>query len=592
MLRDTATIQYDQCLIPWTCYFGISSSPIAKNRFLPKERLSARANANGWSVPSNQHGGPHSMVRFIPGALFCCYAATTALAQAPSSVRVQEVEAVLLTPLASYSQAGQRFELRTSLPLHFGAAPLLPPGTILRGTVRKANRIGYGIRRERAQLELDFDPVSHPGNPAIQCSVRLAGIDNAREQVGRDNRINGILAASSPNSLLQGIWFRPPSAILQRGARGATGLTGPVGALQSRLAPHPIGAAITVVSRILLFSLPNAEIELPPGTQLILRIAVDDGFESLVALTDVPPAAQPMSLSPDDEEYLRQAPTDIRNASGMLVADRINFAFFGDQPSIAAAFGAAGWKPSDPLTRKSFARSYSAFTSMRSYDTAPVSPLHYQRRLPDLVFQRSFNTMSKRHHIRLWKVEAPPGASSDSSSETTLWLGAATHDIGIAFDWSRFSLTHRVDTFLDTERSKVLNDLSAVRCLRKLTLLDRPAFDGGAATDGKLAVAEVQPCESSVASAQQGPMRLLRPSIPIHQRLSRRLVLETRQHFIRGSAYYWTYRGVRRVATALRRAPSHSNALAGKAAPSIQAPAATARSAPSVSAPPRANSLR
>ena len=42
--------------------------------------------------------------------------------------------------------------------------------------------------------------------------------------------------------------------------------------------------------------------------------------------------------------------------------------------------------------------------------------LEAEGRLPDLVFQKSFNTLAKRHHVRLWQVEVPGG---------TAWVGAA-----------------------------------------------------------------------------------------------------------------------------------------------------------------------
>ncbi len=455
----------------------------------------------------------------------------------------QDLHAKLLTPIASYSKPGQYFEIRTGPPVEFGMDSILAEGTILRGKIRSAKGVGIGIRRERAQVELEFQRCAPPGHPAAACSVELIEIENAREQVARGNRIHGILAASNPNSLFQGIWFRPAGAFFHR---SPTGLTGPVGALQSRIAPNPLGAAIAITTKLLLFSLPNSDVELPTGTELIVRVQVSDVADHAL-LPVASPLPQSETFEPHEHAYFQGIPTEIKNASSNVVSDRINFVFRGTRQAVATAFAAAGWTTADALTRKSFAKSYAAFTSLRGYETAPVSPLFYQHRQPDLVYQKSFNSMSKRHHIRFWRIEDPTG------TEEPLWVAAATHDIGIAFDWNRLSLTHRVDEFLDRERSKVLNDLSAAQCLSRLTLLDRPALSGGT-TDGKLAIATIASCEP-VAGNLAMLARLQRPRNPMPIRVIRRLVLETRQYVTRGNAYYWAYRGVRKAVVSLR--PPH-----------------------------------
>ncbi len=468
----------------------------------------------------------------------------------PQTQIQQRVHGKLLNPIASYSPSGQRFAIRLGAPAAFGEMPILPEGTILQGTVREARRVGLGIRRERAQMRLDFEKCTPPGFPSAPCLVELLDIENAREQVAKGNRIHGVLAASNPNSLFQGIWFRPAGAFLRR---SPAGLTGPVGALQHRIAPSPIGAAITVSSRLVLFSLPNTDIELPAGTELILRIKASTIVgDPVLPLSAVPPPAVPLNDS--QIAYLENLPTEIRNASGKLVGDRLNLLFRGSRSEIETAFGTAGWTTADPLTRKSFAKSYAAFTSLRCYAQAPVSPLFYQRSTPDFVFQKSFNTMAKRHHIRFWRI-APDSQDPDAPQ---LWAAAATHDIGIAFDWNRFSLTHRIDDFLDTERSKVLNDLASSKCVRQLTMLDRPAL-AGKATDGKLAVLELNPC--SVPSGESPAPVLPKPSNPMPARVTRRLVLETRYYITRANAYYWAYRAVKKTTDSLRRLPQQAPAV-------------------------------
>lgn len=118
------------------------------------------------------------------------------------------------------------------------------------------------------------------------------------------------------------------------------------------------------------------------------------------------------------------------------------------------SFAAAGWSTTEPLNAKTFARTYQAFSAMTTYPNAPVSSLYYDGRPAGVVFQKSLNTLAKRHHIRLWPVEL---------AGQEFWLGAATHDIGVGFDWSRMSITHRIDPYLDRERSIIFDDLTKGR---------------------------------------------------------------------------------------------------------------------------------
>ena len=190
----------------------------------------------------------------------------------------------------------------------------LPAGSIISGSVVKARQIGFGLRRERAILELRFDTCQSPSGEPIACSVSLQAIDNARESVLSRGRITGILAASHPHSWLGGIWVRPGNAF---SARTAAGLTGTSGRLQSVILPTPIGAVLAVGSRLLLFRLPDAEIELPAGTNLILRIGSESSGD------ETPPAPTRFLSSGAESELAALNPTVV-GAGGRSVADIVN----------------------------------------------------------------------------------------------------------------------------------------------------------------------------------------------------------------------------------------------------------------------------
>lgn len=441
----------------------------------------------------------------------------------------------LLTPLASYSAPGTPFQAQVIAPQLARRTALLPDGTLLVGSVREAHSLGLGLKRERATLALDFEHCQLPSGEMLACTVQLLSVDNARETVAAGSRIEGVLAASHPHSWLSGVWYRPTSTLLHR---SAAGLTGAGGMLQSKLAPTLPGAALVVASRLILFRMPDSEIELPRGTELNVLVTANSGQAEEAeesGLTEV---------SGGHADWLRQQSPEVTRADPRKSAsDILNIALQGSREQIIQAFQAAGWVEPEPLTGRTMRKTYAAFAGMRNYATAPVSPLLYQGRLPDLVFLKSFNSLAKRHHIRLWQVERPDG--------TAVWLGAATHDTAITLDWSHVNLTHRIDPRVDRERNKVIADLAGAGCLADLGILARAsqvrlASDAGdAITDGAMLVANLQPCATPEAAATDGTQVLTRPHHAMLALATRRFVLEMRQYLTRGNAYYLGYRAVR-----------------------------------------------
>jgi len=451
------------------------------------------------------------------------------IAVAAAATPAHDVQLRLLSPLASYSPKGTAFLARVLGPVDDNGSATLPPGTLIRGTVQKSSSVGLGLRRERAYLALQFHACELPAGEPFACDVKLLAVDNAREVVLKGNRIRGILAASHPHSWLSGLWFKPAAALFHR---PASGLSGAGGMVYTHLVPNPIGAAAVLASRLILFRMPDSDIELPAGTDLVARISVPGGLASFKASPQ-----EDETWTADLLEWLRSAPHEIIRPDRGPSGDIINFAFLGSFTELTKAFQSAGWFTADPLNAKTFARTYQAFAAMRSYSKAPVCTLHYQDRPPDIVFQKSFNSLSKRHHIRLWMYEFQ-GA--------TVWLGAATHDTAITFEWSRMNFTHRIDPQIDRERTKILNDLDDAGCLDGYSAVDReglarvPADGGEIVTDGALALARLRSCHAAASAPS-----LTKPRKNLFVTSLSRIILETRHYVTRGNAYYWAYRTAR-----------------------------------------------
>jgi len=429
----------------------------------------------------------------------------------------------LLTPITSYSPAGTRFDAKVIGPELREGVDFLPNGSTVTGKLDKTGSVRLGLWRERALLKLEFDGCKLPDGTAIGCEVTLEGVDNAREKV-TENRVEGVLAASHPYCWLNGFWYRPVTSLISHSATGATGAEG---ALYAHFAPTPLGAVAVLTSRLVLLRLPDPEIELPAGTDLLARVQVRGAFT---------PALEPRApLRPELSEWVGGQSEEVYLPDKKLAGDLIHLVFVGSGEQVERAFRAAGWTPSDPLTRRSFARMYSAFLAMKADPSAPVAPLTYRGSTAAMVFQKTYNTVAKRHHIRIWPA---------SFAGTQLWLAAATHDTAIALDTKRMSLTHRIDPLIDRERSTVVNDLLNAGCISKMGLVERPQAvrlaDSGkpGVTDGNATVLFLNDCSAPAPPTSEVPVLQ-------HRRITlvtRRFVLEDRQYLVRGSAFYWIYR--------------------------------------------------
>jgi len=446
-------------------------------------------------------------------------------ASAAADERGQSMVIRLLTPVASYSHAGTRFDATVIGPVLRGGVDFLPSGTVVTGTVTKSASVRFGVLRERAKLELRFDGCRLPGGAAVECTVSLEGVDNAREKVNGD-RIKGVLAASHPYSWLNGLWYRPGTLLV---SRSAYGLTGAGGEIYTHLAATPLGAAALISSEMLLYRLPDPEISFPSGTEMLVRVQVPDDFS---------PSPEPlMPLSPEWCEWVASQPEAVYLPDKRLAGDIIQLVFVGSRQQLERAFLAAGWSTVQPLNRRSFTHMYSAFLSMKADPTAPIAPLVYRGSTAALSFQKTLNTVAKRHHIRIWPASFP-------GTDEQVWLAAATHDTTIALDPKRLTLTHRIDRFIDRERSAVVNDLSSAGCLSGIGSVERPkavrrpGSGKPSVTDGNAALMFLADCSApETAASDLGAPHRWRLTLAL-----RRFFLGDRQYVWRENPYYWAYR--------------------------------------------------
>ena len=456
--------------------------------------------------------------------ILCCAFAAAALGANP----LASVELRLTTPLTSYgSKPGTGFESVVVSSRADNGRVFLPPGTIVRGEVRKRKAVGMGIRHERASLELEFQEYQLPDGERFPFEANLRALDNARESVTENGAIRGVLAARSPHGYLQGVWHKPSLELFQRSFIGLTGVSGKV---FTELSMGPISAAAIFGVRVALFRMAEPEIQLPPGTEMRIHV--------MKVPTTAPWFEPPEEMEIDSEltAALRDRAADIHRADGRMERDIINIAFAGTRAELIAAFQLAGWHEADHWSFRTVQRGFMAYNRQAGFATAPMSKLYYQSREADLVFQKSLDTMSKRHHIRIWQAEV---------DGEEIWLGAATHDIGVTFKEGSF--THRIHPKIDYEREKIVADLAFNGCIDGSAHVDRTRLkrewdEGlGIVSDGRLAIVSMRDaCSPRDEFALRAGFIKKSPRSGTSG-LARRLILEGRNYVLRNNVYYMVY---------------------------------------------------
>jgi LssY C-terminus len=162
--------------------------------------------------------------------------------------------------------------------------------------------------------------------------------------------------------------------------------------------------------------------------------------------------ATPSAPLPPD--LLSQIPRRIADKDGNP-GDMVNFLLIGSEDQVKAAFQAAGWVQVDRDTGNAVLQALVASLSKQAYLTMPMSQLYLFGRPQDYGFAHAepLTVVTTRHHLRIWKSAFTVGGEP-------VWVGAATHDMGLERDQRNGKLTHHIDPNVDDERGFLGRSLS------------------------------------------------------------------------------------------------------------------------------------
>ncbi len=196
-------------------------------------------------------------------------------------------------------------------------------------------------------------------------------------------------------------------------------------------------------------------------------------------------AQQPVPPIP---EFVPRSATKSGRASG----DPLNLIFLGTEADLDAAFVQAGWVGAKPASVGTVTREIVAGLTNHQAIGAPLSTQYFQGRRQDAAYQLAGPNARVRHHARVWLLDSLSG----------VWVGAATHDVGMRVNPFIGRFTHRISPAVDDERDRVVKELEITGCaalVDYVTLPNAPTSGRNAAgqafvTDGRAAVISVRPC--------------------------------------------------------------------------------------------------
>ena len=181
-----------------------------------------------------------------------------------------------------------------------------------------------------------------------------------------------------------------------------------------------------------------------------------------------------------DDKLFSKIPRRISDRTGDP-GDMVNFLIIGSQDAMEKVFTTAGWVQVDVNVKDTLLHGLLESISKESYLTMPMSPLYLFGRRQDYGWAHAepISVVASRNHLRTWK--APFEADGQ-----TLWVGAATHDVGFEKDQRNNGLTHKIDPNVDLERDYVEKTLAATGLVAEVThiLPKNPMLEAKTATGG------------------------------------------------------------------------------------------------------------
>jgi opacity protein-like surface antigen len=439
-----------------------------------------------------------------------------------------KLEIRLQQPISSYAtHKGTRISGVLVAPLTERGEMLLPLGTTVEGSVVAVRKVGLGVVHETARIELQFDRVVLADGTSVPLQCKVNEVENARESVDAQGRIQGIRS----------------TATLSNRASGFVG---------SLAFGDPIAAIFTTAASASVLRFSEPEISLPAGTELIAELTAPIVLPKTEPIL-VPPIATTPADRADLLKLVEELPFRTYTDKSHVPSDITNLIFIGSADEVQRAFAASDWVKVDSLTAESTYATIRSVAENQGYKSAPMSTLLLGGQSPAYAYAKTLNTFSKRHHLRIWATSLPWEGQ-------TVWTSSSTHDTGIGFSKKNKTFIHLIDSHIDNERAKVVNDLIFTGCVSNVQLVARSWIPKDAKngtgedliTDGRIAVLQLNECRIAQDTIEETG-NTLRVHGNRAERVSRQTTLTLKNNILRDNVGVMAYSGIRTGISAFKK---------------------------------------
>ena len=415
----------------------------------------------------------------------------------------------LLQPLSSRTaKKGTPVTAALISPGVFDGSILLPQGTEFDGTIVDAHGVNWGVRHETAALTLHFDSVKLPDGSKLLIDAQVLQVENSRENV-------------TPSGTIQGV--RSTGTIGHSAENQIASLT----------QIDPMAYIFTSASGPAVLGFAEPEILFNAGTELDIEFN-----KPVITATQYEPRVPRMDLSGAQagqfDALLKDLPFRTQTEATHTPSDITNLIFLGRPTDLRHALEAAGWVSADSLDAAAAFETVKTVSGNQNYSQAPMSILILGTEKPLFTMEKSTDTFSSRHHLRVF-------ATGKTFDEEPVLSASSTQDIRIAFSAKQKTFIHVIDPYIDNERSKVTNDLGFTGCVDWIGLAPRPWVPQDAynstgdhlITDGDAAVLKLNECANPHATPSTVAQRA-----PAFERGTRDTMLTIKDTLYRGNVVY------------------------------------------------------
>jgi hypothetical protein len=170
-----------------------------------------------------------------------------------------------------------------------------------------------------------------------------------------------------------------------------------------------------------------------------------------------------VALDSDLRGHLDSLPRRVDDHAGHL-GDMVNFVIVGSEDGVKTALDGADWHLADVDSKEAGLKAIMDTYEKKDYLQMPMSHLYLWDRMQDYGYEQAqaFSVVASRHHFRLWKAPF-------TWNNETVWVGAATHDIGFEKDIRTGHLTHKIDPNVDDERANLATSLEKSGKVKSMT---------------------------------------------------------------------------------------------------------------------------